>query len=433
MKCTNNRIAFALAIIASMGLSLTTACSDDDINDHPNHDVTDDVGADDVSSDNDDEADAELDAGEPDEDVDPQPDADPEDTGEDTSDDVDEDVDPQPDTEGPDPVFDVEPVECAFPSDDPSCPQGEFGPASFFSEFVIETDDGDDACCSDINGDGNIDNFIGEEVVAAIGEGNIPGFGDINQNIVASIGSGELLYLMEAKYWEHPLWESDMDLRVYMGGSTNASMDDNLAGEGIFTLSPTNFDEDGEPRFGFENVEIRDGHLTARDGFIEVMFPGLVEAIAAQLGAVEISADIVQDPEPDLTAGGEFALTNGKLGGAILRDQFFKSMNEESLLCDCLNLDEPEGDEPDLWVDGLFTYNPAQDRWICDWKAGSNSTCQEPDKPLECQTLGNNDLCTMLAAFSGQTDVEIDGEPSFSIGIHFESVTTEIRGIDDSE
>lgn len=422
MNWMDGRTAFALALIASLGLVLGSACSDDEVDEGENQQTTEDV--EDIDDD------AGLDTGEPD-DVEEDLDTESDDVEEDAEDDVEEDVEDDADAgpEGLDPVFDVEPVECSFPSDDPNCPQADFGPASFFSEFVIETDDDEDACCIDISGDGQIDNFIGETVVDAVS--GISGFGDINQNIVASIGSGELLYLMEAKHWQHPMWEGDMDLRVYMGGSTNASMSDNLAGEGIFTLSPTNFDEDGEPRFGFEQVEIRDGHLTARDGFIEVMFPGLVEAIAAQLGAVEISAEVVQDPEPDLSAGGHFALTNGTLGGAILRDQFFKSINEEALMCDCLELDDYEGDEPDLWADGLFNYYEAQDRWICDWKSAAASTCQDPEEPVECQTLGYRDLCTMLAAFSGQTDVEVDGEPSFSIGIRFESVTTEIRGIDE--
>lgn len=422
----------AIALFASAALAFGAACSDDDVdgnqnqNQHPEQDAGHDVEPDDAGND--------LDAEEPETDVDTDADAEA-DTG-------DEDADA-----GEEPFeFDVDPVECAFPSDDPGCESGDFGPASFFKDFEIETEE--NSCCTDLTGDGVVNNYIGEEIVAAISE-NSPGFDDINQNILASIQSGELTYLMEAAHWEHPRWEADMDLHVYMGGTTEDSWEDQEAGEGAFNLSPANFDEQDEPKFGFESVHVRDGNMTARDGFIEVMFPGLVEAIAAQLGGVEINAEVVmEDPEPDLTAGGGFSLVNGELGGAILRDQFFKSMNEESLYCNCLQLDETDPEEADLWKDGLYTYiegdgewvdgefvydegdNVSPGRWRCDWKAGGGDACEDPSEPVECRTLGNNNLCSTLDLFSNNTDVWIDGEPSFSIGVRFETVPVDILGID---
>ena len=401
----NPKIRIAIALIAAAGLAFSTACSDDDVSEGTNQEELDDVGHGD--------------------DADTGDDADADDDEEDVVDEPDADVD-----DGPD----VEEVDCAFPSDDPECEGGDFGPATFFTEFVIETRDEEDACCFDLCQDvggsmeGFIDNRIGEQIVGPLS--GVDGIEDINHNINASIQSGDLMYLLESAFWNHPEWDNDLELRMYRGSSTVETMERNLAGEGSFNIGADNFDDDGEPLYGFGQARVNDGVLTAEDGFISVEFPGLVDGVQVLLGNVKITGDIVQDPEPDLTAGGKFALENGKLGGVLLRDRLFKSINVLSHDCPCLDVDVEDPDNPDLYQEGLFRYRETADDWRCTAKEGVADQCQGSGDPSYCQVLGHNQLCTLLGMYSSNYDCEVDGEVGFSIGVHFESVTTEILGID---
>lgn len=397
--------SFAIALLASASLVFGMGCSDDDVTGTDNSDTQEDVGTD---------SDEELDT-----------------TDEDTGDDVDDgndadDVDEEPD---------VDLFECAFPNDDPDCPEGDFGPASFFKDFVIETRSDEDACCFDIDPDDDdpfIDNMIGEQLISVAA--NLPGMEDPNANIAAAIQSGDLIYLLEMAHWDNAEFDSDVDLRVYKGGRTDESMEDNLAGDGSFFIAPDNFDQNDDNIYGFTEASIEDGQLTASDGFISIEMPGLIDGVVADLGAVQIRGDIVQDPEPELGAGGNFTIENGELGGGLYRDRFFQSINRLSYDCDCLDIDIEDPDSPDLWTEGLFSYRESSDNWSCEIKTTSGEDlCQEPGDPSQCRTLGFDQMCNMLSFVSGETDLVIDGEKAFSVGIRFEAVTTEIRGIDENE
>ncbi len=324
--------------------------------------------------------------------------------------------------------FDVDPVECAHPADDdPDCPDGEFGPASFFSHFEIS--DGD--CCFDLTGNGHNDNFIGEDVVPAI-ESGLDGFGDVNDNINSSIEFGELAYLLEAAHWDHPEWDDDMELYVHLGGETNDDMSTVLAGDGAYEVAEENFDADGNRRFAFDDVTVRDGVLEASGGTVAVMFPGLVEGLVLTLKDVHLEGEIVQSPEPELQSGGNFAISDGQMGGALMRDDFYKSMNEIAHTCDCIEDDYEDPDNPDPWSEGVFRYREDNDSWSCLQGKVTGDACSEPGTPPRCQTLGEEEFCTILGPFSSSsfTDVEVDGELGYSVGLHFESVTTEITGIE---
>ena len=327
-----------------------------------------------------------------------------------------------------DPFPEVDPVECAYPAEDPECdePDGAFGPATFLNHFEIETAmSGEEQCCFDLDGDGNIDNFLGETVVGLASQ--IDGFQDINDNIRVTIESGELSYLFEMSHWVHPEWDEQVRMTVYQG---DEGQGDYMEGEGLFSLPDFNFDEAGEPRFGFNDVQVEDGELQASDGFVEVIFPGLLEELSFELTSAEVRAQVVQDPAPDLTANGSFSLEDGELGGVLLRDAFYKNLNAESLNCDCLDLDLDEDfdpDDPDLRRDGLFIFAEGQTdghpgRWTCDGKTQSVDACLDPSEPVECQTLGDQSLCSVLGFISDDPDVMVDGEWGFSIGARFESV-----------
>lgn len=347
---------------------------------------------------------------------------------------------------------DVDPVECAYQAndDDPDCEEGDFGPASFLSRFEIADDPGE-PCCFDLTGDSDdesdYDNLIGHMVVPAV-EAGLPGFEDVNDSLRTSLETGNLTYLLEATRWEHPQWDEGLNLNVYRGGDAD-DMDDALAGNGTFWLAPDAVDDDGNPRFGFSEAQVRDGELEASDGTVEIGIPALVEGLTVRLNNVQLRGDISQSPAPDLTADGDFAINDGEMGGVVVRDDFYLSMNELAQGCPCIFEDDPEYDdydEDDLldldpWEDGIFHFVPDDDdpnhpgNWHCLGKE-VGSACEDDPQP-QCRTLGDEQFCSILGAFSNEWDVpeqwheDDDEEVGYSIGIRFQSVATDIEGIDD--
>ena len=57
---------------------------------------------------------------------------------------------------------DAEMFACAYPSSDPMCPMGEFGPGAYITSFEIVNDN---TCCRDFDDDGMLENFIGSQIL----------------------------------------------------------------------------------------------------------------------------------------------------------------------------------------------------------------------------------------------------------------------------
>ncbi|RAL23835.1 hypothetical protein DL240_06695 [Lujinxingia litoralis] len=314
------------------------------------------------------------------------------------------DTDPGPDEE------DYPPVACAYPSDDAACPQGPYGPGSLFSKFEIVTDK---TCCADLNGDDRIDNFLGADVVGALG----PFLGgDVNGNIALAIERGLLMYLMEARDWGNTAFDSALELKVLEGDYSVETPTTNLAGEGSVVVSAESY-EGGEPRFAFASARVDEGGtLRATGGKLNAAFPGMLDAIVLELTDVQIRARVVEDPPADLQAGGGFGLMEGELAGVLLRDRFFESMNEAALACECIQ-DTPL----------LFTYDGAgnNDRYVCELEQSDVSNCNNAS--AACKTLANSQLCHALGLLSGAADVDTEEGRAFSIGVRFETVPTELQ------
>lgn len=307
----------------------------------------------------------------------------------------------------------VDPVECAYPSSDPDCPQGDFGPASFFANLYIVPDE---TCCADLTGDGEYNNVLGNLVGALEG---VDYFGDVNQNLENSLAEGDMTYLIEASGWDHPRWDSSFDLFIHEAGSSPYPAAVNRAGEGAFRLRHWSIIEGTNiRRYGFGSAYVFDGQLVARDGIFQLRFPGLIDAIDAQIEKVTLEGTVVQDPAPDLTAGGGFTLKEGRLGGAVMRDALFETMNEAAQDCECMGDDVV-----------LYFYEPGQDRWNCGLKAEDEAACV--GGTFECRALAQRQLCFALAAISTQADVDVDGKKALSIGMYVEGVPTEILGVMD--
>jgi hypothetical protein len=307
---------------------------------------------------------------------------------------------------------DVDPVECAYPTTDPECEPGDFGPGSFVTRLHIV---GDTSCCADLTGDGEINNLMGTLLGALE---TVEGFEDVNGEIQTSINDGQLAYLLEAAHWNHPEFDPSVDLFLHEARATQATMEDNLAGQGNFLLAPWSIvDGTDVRRFGFESAYVYEGVLYAEGGVFQIRFPGLVENIDARMEKISLVASVVQDPAPDLTAGGGFGLREGRMGGAIIRDALFESLNEAALDCECMGED----------VVFYFYEGGTADRWHCGLKVEDEAACV--DGTVECRALAQRQLCVSLAALSPLADVVVDGERAFSVGLSISSVPTEILGV----
>ncbi len=359
---------------------------------------------------------------------------------EDVQEDVSEDADADTNGEDPFPDAGVEPVECAYPADDPECPQGDWGPASFFSEFEIATD-GSNPCCFDLEGDSDdpddFDNFVGEAVIPGVEAAGIEGMDDINGNIQDSLEAGNLTYVLEADRWEHPEWEPAFNLQIYRGGDTD-SIQDALDGDGVFRVDPEQVDENDEAVYGFEHAEVRDGQMEGYNGTIEIGLPDIVDDLGVLMKEVRLSGEVVMNPEPDLTAYGDFALQNGELGGVIMRDDFYKSMNQVAHDCECIDdSDYEDPDNPDPWTEGVFKFQQDDKDDVGDWECLSGKVgedqCDDDPNPA-CRTIGYEQFCSTLGLFSTGYDMEDigeDGDVGYSVGIRFRTVSTTIDGVDD--
>lgn len=290
-------------------------------------------------------------------------------------------------------------VTCPYPSADPMCPMGPHGPGSFISEFVVVEDK---SCCRDFDGDGDNENFVGADLVSLANQfGGI----NVNQNTTQAINAGELVFLFEFENWNNDQYDPDITMRMLTGYDADANFADNVAGFGSFYVSEDSYKANGDPRWGFESARVHNGEFLATGGTLRIYFPGLVEDVTIILADAQIEADVT--PGAVLGAGGGVALTNGKLSGAILRKQFFESMNAVSSNCACIG-------------DDMFR-EKTNGSYECLFREDKCTT--DPDSA--CRLTGRLDLCAGLALYSTRVDVDIDNDgkkDAFGFGATFKSV-----------
>lgn len=295
---------------------------------------------------------------------------------------------------------------CAYPADPASnCAEGPHGPGSFLTQFQIVEDR---TCCRDFDGDGDLENFIGDTLISTARQS----FGiDVNANIAAAINAGELAFLLEFESWENDRFDPDLQARFLNGVDTIAPFQDNLAGFGAFYPDPASYDEvTMEPLWGFQSARVHGGELLATGGTLRIYFPGIVDAVHIVLEDVQVVADVT--PGADLAAQGGAALTNGEISGAIDRAKFFDSLNKFGNMCSCIG-------QPIFEKRTNGSYNCLLTRDYC-----TNS----PDSA--CRLTGQRSFCAGLALFSPSVDVDLDGDgkkDAFGFGARFNAVKTTIE------
>ncbi len=312
----------------------------------------------------------------------------------------------------PEPEFNPDP--CAYPTLDPQCSMGPFGPGSFITQFIIPPND---QCCHDLNGDGDMDNVAGASILnLAQALGGI----DINGNVATAINLGLMVYLFEFRGLQDLNYDPDVTLSVLTGVDADPTeFNDNLAGTGAFRVDAQGLDPGtGLPREAFQSARVDvGGKLHAEGGTLRVYFPGLIDDVELRLINVVLDAELRSDST--LTAGGRVRMGNGKLSGAVLRDPLFTSLNQVAAGCGCMTaaLD----DEP------LFSRNSTSLRWECNLKGDA---CTSAFDPSDCRNVGESRICSALALVGGFVDLDTDGDglkDAFSLGATFEAVGAELQ------
>lgn len=300
---------------------------------------------------------------------------------------------------------------CTFPSNDPACLFGDFGPGAYITEFVVEQN-AQQPCCHDFNGDGTPDNLVGNTIIS-LAELASQGQLDVNTNIADAIALGQIVYLFEFQEFGNEQYDKALRTTILTGTDTDDDLTDNIKGTGSFYASPKSYDAQNLPLWGFAHSSVYNHHLVAHGGDLRIFFPGLLDDVDLWLTNVRVEADVY--PGSDLGAHGHVELHNGKLSGALLRNRFLDSMNRVAKGCACLGVD-------------ILLFEEERNRYQCTLKA---SACAN-DPEEECRLIGSRQNCLSFALISSRADLDLDNDgkrDAYSFGATFKAMGTTLRSL----
>lgn len=318
-----------------------------------------------------------------------------------------EDMEPDAPEDMP-PDFEEQP--CFHPATNPQCPAKEFGAASIMTTLVILPDN---SCCFDFGGNAALDNRLGTLLSAA----ESLGF-DVNTGIANALRFGDVIYALEYSGLSNTTYANNFGLAFYTARDTDFDFAPNYEGLGQIYVSPEALltQSPPTPRWSFQTTSVRNNQLEASEGFLKLDFPGLLDEVRINVTQARLTATI--EPDADLRGGGRVALSNGKLGGVVLRDDFFSSLNDASFNCECIER-------------RVYTRN-ANGTYSCNSTFDDELSCQT--SPLAgCRFLASQQYCGQIGSLSSLVDIDTDGNGAndgYSFGATFTAVGAEIWGID---
>ena len=295
---------------------------------------------------------------------------------------------------------------CAFPTNDANCPQGPYGPASFMTSIIIpETA----TCCFDYNGDGVIDNKIGQLLATARNLGF-----DVNNGVAQAIEAGELVNIFGFSNFGNAEYDPTLDVVFLKGTDSDFDFAPNLLGLGDFYVLVESLNTQSQPKWTFGSARVRAGVLEAYDGEFDLDFPDLLDQVRIPVVQGRVKATVL--PGAEFTAGGRVTLDEGELGGVVLRDEFFDSLNDASIACSCLSR-------------AVYDRQP-NGGYVCNSSASDANACAGMSSG--CQFLASSTYCGLLGtAISNAVDVDTDGDnvpDSYSFGATFTGVGAKVLG-----
>jgi hypothetical protein len=284
--------------------------------------------------------------------------------------------------------------------------------ASFLSHVALAGVGNEPACCFDFNGDGAMDNVLGE--FAASTESLVGEVGATNFIMDEMILGGEYAPIIEYVGLDSVTDDGSITLHTYLGLDSDGDLADNLAGTGEFGVKAKGLGANGATPQATLKGRIEAGTLSVKGTGTRVLVPVLpVIWVELPLDEVHIEAPVT------IGANGLGLATGaGKLGGIISLESFAGAMNEHfDEHCDCLAVEEPLA----AVEEGKLVFTQVPNEFVtCD---------EEDDTELACYYA--NKYMAMLSPFlKPDVDWNEDGvDEALSIGFSFHMVSTHIAGI----
>ncbi|TVR01457.1 MAG: hypothetical protein EA398_09590 [Deltaproteobacteria bacterium] len=288
------------------------------------------------------------------------------------------------------------------------------GVYSYINSIIIPPDTDEEACCYDLNGDGEIDNALGRllPVVGTLADGL-----DVNEVLLEALEDDSFGLLVEYRGLGADLTaEGEMfGMSVFLASDASGEADafdswaDRNSGNGVFSISRAGFGDAGS-QVQFNNATIDGSSLIAGPSTFVLaldlgeLTDGLFDELILEIDGAILTADVEAHANGIATTNetiNEVEYGGGKLGGAVDINQIVGLVDDLARECTCAGLDP---DRPVLIseiVDGQLEIFCADDQPVDG--AGCTS-----DDGLVCENLSL--VCTVADVLSSFADVDTSGD-----------------------
>ena len=314
-----------------------------------------------------------------------------------------------------------EKVDCA--ADDMSCINGACISAgtpddiafsdvgSWVDSIVIGSGDADDACATDLDGDGVVDNGLGKllnQLKPLVGDF------DANGVIAENIANGSMTLIFDWAGLDDTFAgdASGVTMRGFFGEDADDDAANNLAGDGEYYVNPDSFIEGTDVSLiHFADVEIAGGAFTAGPAPFSLSLP-LFEGITMDVDVANTyigGAGVAHN-------GTGVEVSDGTIGGVIPMEQLYGALNlYVEANCDCLGIEQGVS---------LITYLDENTKAQC---APVNSICTDEDG--FCGQIGQ--FCAVaVGVIKADIDSDDSGEEDgISVGLYYTAQSGTILGL----
>ncbi len=318
---------------------------------------------------------------------------------------------------------------------DELCENYEFQKVGYIYDLHINNPSTETPCCFDYNGDGIVDNKMGEILYQI---GNIGGI-DYDEEIDIAMKTGEICLLLDFKDLDNIQNDDFAFFSMFNCVDTDLSYDDNLIGDEHFFVKKNGFAQLNENCYSstindFETVKITSYNVLGSSK----VFKGLpIPFIQGRIIITEL-----QNAKIEATLSSTFInnisgikVNDTKLGGALKIEDFYEVYNSYyKNNCACLNINNccPTGIDCEVSCadENLITLiPPSENNPKYSVQCNYNSSISHCDN--NCEESAN--YCSLVATvFSPDVDLNNDLiKDAFSIGIELEATSAFVEGLVD--
>ncbi len=286
-----------------------------------------------------------------------------------------------------------------------------------------------DDCCFDFDGDGTVDNRVGEVIRDLGGIVNV----DFNGSIGQAIADGNLALVFEIAGLDDWTVDPDVVINGHYARDTDLDFTNNLVGEGVFEVTPNNFWPDtADARYAFE-ASVQGGILSAGPATFDLSVPvgDGDQRVNAKLLETRLDAKLEESPSgtgvsfdgaADFTANPEAGIIFGaRLGGVLPEAELYGGINDfMSGVCTCVSMAGP-----------MVSFDESTNAWECAQAATIDTSACDTTVQTEdiCSKIGT--FCSLaLTIITPDLDRDNDGRnDAFSLGAWLKGVGADITGV----